>query len=126
MGIKYWHGGHTKHRLIYHVVIMPKYRKRVLRGKVAIRIKGLFFEACKVNQWWIDEIKVMTDHIHFLIQLPATISISTAVGRLKGGSSKIFRKEFPELEEFLWGDSVWSDGYFAESIGKTNYDHVKQ
>jgi len=48
------------------------------------------------------------------------------VNFLKGGSSRILRSEFPELEEFLWGDSFWSDGYFAESVGKTNFTEVKK
>jgi len=44
---------------------------------------------------------------------------------IKGGSSRVIRKEFPELEEFLWGDSFWSDGYFAESVGKVNESTIK-
>ena len=126
MGLKYWVGGHTKHRLIYHVVITPKYRRRVLRGKIARRIRELFYEACKVNWWWIDEITILTDHIHFLIQLQARTPISKAVQILKGGSSKVLRKEFPEIKEFLWGDSFWADGYFAETVGKVNYSQIKK
>lgn len=44
---------------------------------------------------------------------------------LKGGTSRVKRKEFPELEEFLWGDIVWADGYFAEGVGRINEDIVK-
>ena len=126
MELKYWRGAHTKHRLLFHLVFIPKYRKRVLRGKVAYRVQGLFYEACKVNNWWIDEIKVLTDHVHMMIQIQPTESVSEVVQRLKGGSSRILRKEFPELEEFLWGDSFWADGYFAETVGKTSYTVVKE
>lgn len=126
MALKYWRGAHTKHRLLYHLVFIPKYRKRVLRGEVAYRVQGLFYEACKVNNWWIDEIKVLTDHVHMMIQIQPTESVSEVVQRLKGGSSRILRKEFPELEEFLWGESFWSDGYFAETVGKTSYKVVKE
>ena len=125
MVLKYWTGAHTKHRLLFHLVFLPKYRKRVLRGKVAIRIKNLFYEACKVNGWWIEEIKILDDHLHLLIQIKARESIAKVVNQLKGGSSKTLRKEFPELEEFLWGDSFWSDGYFAETVGKMNFTQVK-
>jgi len=104
---------------------MPKYRKRVLIGEVARRVQGLFYEACKVNMWWIEEIKVLSDHIHFVIQIQATESIAWVVQQLKGGSSRILRKEFPELEEFLWGDSFWSDGYFAETVGRTSLANIK-
>lgn len=126
MGLKYWTGGHTKHRLIYHVVITPKYRKRILRGKIASRIRELFYEACKVNMWWIDEMNILKDHVHFLIQLQPNTPLSKSIRYLKGGSSRILRKEFPEIEEFLWGDSFWADGYFAETIGKTNYSQIKK
>jgi putative transposase len=71
-----------------------------------------------MNQWFIHELEVMEDHVHLLIQLPATIPIAKAAMYLKGGSSRVIRKEYPELEEFLWGDSFWQDGYFAESNGR--------
>ena len=126
MGLKYWKGAHTRHRLMYHIVVIPKYRRRVLRGKVAKKIHELFYEAAKVNWWWIEEIKVLPDHVHLLIQLPADINVSEAVNQLKGGSSRVLRQEFAELEEFLWGDSFWADGYFAETVGKKNFEAVKE
>lgn len=53
-------------------------------------------------------------------------SVSEAVRVLKGGTSKIIHKEFPELDEFLWGDSFWADGYFAESIGHVGEEVVRK
>lgn len=126
MGLKYWHGAHTKHRLMFHLVFTPKYRRRVLRGKVAERLRLIFYEACKVNWWWIEEIKVLPDHLHMLIQIQPTESVSQVVNHLKGGSSRRLREEFPELEEFLWGDSFWSDGYFAKTVGHANYAEIKK
>ena len=52
-----------------------------------------------------------------LIQVEPRVSVARVVQMLKGGTSRKIRQEFPELEEFLWGDSFWADGYFAESIG---------
>jgi len=60
----------------------------------------------------------MPDHLHMLLQLPPRVPIPKAVQYLKGGTSKVIRKEFPELEEWLWGDSLWADGYFVETIGR--------
>ena len=68
MGLKYWSGAHTKHRLLYHLVWLPKYRKRVLDGDVAIRLQNLLYEAAQVNRWWIDELKIMPDHVHLMVQ----------------------------------------------------------
>ncbi len=126
MGFKYWHGSHTKHRLAYHIVWVPKFRKRVLQGKVAKRVRDLIYQACIVNRWWVDELNVMTDHIHMIIQIQPTVSVSKAVHIIKGGTSRVLRKEFPELEEFIWGDSFWADGYFAESVGSRNISEMKK
>jgi len=115
---RYWKGAHTRHRLQYHLIWIPKYRKRVLRGKIAIRLKGLLYEGCKMNRWWIHRINIQHDHVHVLIQLKPSDSVAKTVQLLKGATSRIIRKEFPELEEFLWGDSFWADGYFVETVGK--------
>ena len=87
----YWTGSHTKHRLLYHFVFVPKYRKRVLSSKVSQRVEALFQECCQVNGWQIHELEIMPDHIHLLIQLPTTITPAEAIKYLKGGSSKILR-----------------------------------
>ena len=91
-----------------------------MRGKVAIRVKELLYQACEVNRWWIHRIAIKPDHIHINIQINPTDSIASVAQKLKGGSSKVIRDEFPELEEFLWGDSFWADGYFAETIGNVD------
>lgn len=44
---------------------------------------------------------------------------------MKGGTSRAIRSEFPELEEFLWGTSLWADGYFAESVGRVTESRIK-
>ena len=117
---KYWVGAHSKHRLMYHIVWIPKYRKRILKGKIVGRLTELFQQCAMINRWEIHELNIQIDHVHMLVQLRQDISVSRAVQLLKGGSSKKIREEYPELEEFLWGDSFWADGYFAESVGQIN------
>ena len=123
---KYWTGAHTRHRLQYHLVWIPKYRKRVLVGKVAVRLQELVREAAYVNRWVIHELNVQRDHVHMLIQVEPRVSVAKVVQVLKGGTSTKIRREFPELEEFLWGDSFWADGYFAESIGTVQEEMVRK
>ena len=123
---KYWTGAHTKYRLKYHLVWIPKYRKRVMRGKIAVRIQELFYECAKLNSWYIEELEIRPDHVHMLIQMRPNIMLSKAVQYFKGGSSRVLRKEFPELEEFLWGDSFWADGYFAETVGIAHEEMLKK
>ena len=126
MALKYWTGGHTKHRLLYHLVWIPKCRKRVLQGKVAARLRHFLYEACKVNRWWIEEVKILPDHVHVLIQVQATETVAEVVQKLKGGTSYLLQKEFPGLEEFIWGDHFWADGYFAETVGARSFAAVKR
>lgn len=126
MAFKYWTGSHTKHRLLYHIVFIPKARQPVLTGKIAIRLRHFIFEACKTNWWWVDEVKILPDHVHLLLQLPPKQAVSEAVQILKGGTSRLLRKEFPDLHVFIWGDSLWADGYFAETIGVRNAIEVKK
>jgi putative transposase len=123
---EYWCGAHTKHRVKVHLVWVPKYRKRVLMGEVADRLKILLEMGCEMNEWYIHELAVKADHVHLLIQINPRDSISKVVQILKGGTSKVIRQEYPELEEFLWGDSFWSDGYFAESVGIANEEVIQK
>lgn len=126
MSLKYWTGSHTKYRLLFHLVFIPKFRRDVLSTPIATRLKNLFYEACKDNNWWIDELEILPDHVHMLIQIRPNESLSSVVKILKGGSSKVLREEFPNTREFRWSDDFWSTGFFAESIGKQNYDSVKK
>jgi putative transposase len=121
----WWHGAHTTHRNLYHIVFVPKYRRAVLRGKLVRRLQHLWYECCKINKWYIHELQIMPDHVHILIQLPPRISVSKAVQYLKGGSSKVIRREYPELEEWLWGDSLWQDGSFSETVGRGSEDAMR-
>lgn len=123
---KYWTGGHTKFRLMYHIVWIPKYRKRVLSGKIAKRLEFLFYQCAEINKWLIEELNIQPDHVHMMIQLRPSVSVSKAVQLFKGGSSKKIREEFPELEEFLWGDSFWADGYFVETCGKFSEEVIRK
>ncbi len=64
--IKYWKGAHTKHRHMFHIVWTPKYRKRILKGTVAVRIEALLRQCAEVNRWEIHELNVQPDHVQFL------------------------------------------------------------
>jgi len=110
---------------MYHIVWIPKYRKRVLKGALAKRLEVLFYECAEVNGWEIEELNIQVDHVHMMVQIKPNTSVSYVVQMFKGGSSRKVREEFPELEEFLWGDSFWGDGYFAETFGQRNEQAVR-
>jgi putative transposase len=79
-----------------------------------------------MNGWWISEIAIQEDHLHIVVQIPPQYSVAEMVQIFKGGTSRILRKEYPDLEEFLWGDSFWADGYFAGTVGQVNEEVVKK
>lgn len=111
---------------MYHLVWVPKYRKRILRGALVTRLEELFRQCAEINGWQIHELNVRSDHVHMLVQLKPAISVSRAVQLLKGGSSRVVRSEFPELDEFLWGDSFWGDGFFAETAGYCSEERIRE
>jgi len=111
---------------MYHLVWIPKYRKRVLKDKVAERIKELLHECADLNRWKIEELNIQLDHVHVLVRMRPEVSVSKMVQLFKGMSSKVIRKEFPELQEFLWGNSFWADGYFAETTGQINESRIRE
>lgn len=123
---EYWHGSSTTHRILTHLVWCPKYRRRVLQGKIAERLYELLRQAAEMNKWKIHEINIQKDHVHMLLQSRTSERISDVVQIFKGGSSRVIRLEHPELEEFLWGNSFWSDGYFAESVGRVNEQTIRE
>jgi putative transposase len=87
---------------------------------LAKRLEELIIECSHVNNWEIHELSIQKDHVHLLIQTRPRENVAKVVQLIKGGSSKVIRREFPKLREFLWGKSLWGDGYFAESIGVKN------
>ena len=108
-----------------HIVWIPKYRKRILKGKIKNRIEELLQECADVNRWKIEELNIQEDHVHMVLKFHTDKSVSKIVQLFKGKTSRIIRKEFPELEEFYWGDNFWAEGYFAETVGSVSLEIIK-
>ena len=79
-----------------------------------------------MNRWWINELSVREDHDHLVIQTKPNDSVAEVVQTLKVETSRVILEEFPGLEEFLWGDNFWADGYFDEAVGNVDEEVVKQ
>ena len=121
---KYWRGAHTKHRHMYHIVWLPKYRKKVLQGRVKERLEVLLRECAEVNGWEIQELNIQLEHVNLAIQLPPSISVSRAVNLLKGRASKMLREELPEIKKLLWGNDFWAEGFFSETYGHCSEETI--
>ena len=111
---------------MYHLVWIPKYRRRTLTGKIAKRVTELLHECADMNRWKIEELSVQSDHVHVLVRMRPDVSVSRMVQLFKGMSSHAIREEFPEMKEFVWGKSFWADGYFAETVGQVNETRIRE
>jgi putative transposase len=117
---------HSSYSLYYHLVWAPKYRRRVLDGKVGERAKQIIEAISAKYGYKVDTLKVSPDHIHLLVSLPPRISIVEAVRTLKSVTAKTLLEEFPELKKHLWQGSLWTRGYAVNSVGGLNLDTVRQ
>ena len=119
-------GAHTVHSLFYHVVWVPKYRRRILDGQVGVRAEEVIRQVAKEYGYVIDTLKVSPDHVHLLLRLPPRQSVADAVRVLKSITARTLFQEFPGLKMHLWKGSLWADGYCVNTIGGLNLDIVRQ
>ena len=111
---KYIGNGNCKFNVSYHIVWIPKYRKKVLVGNIELRFKQLLIEKIFALGLVVGAIECMPDHVHLFIKTNTNIKISFIVKMLKGYSSRILRLKFGNLRKFK---NLWAPGYFCESIG---------
>jgi len=119
-------GAHTKTDLKVHLVWIPKYRKKVLTGQIAIRTRDLLRQIAMEHELEIISGKVAKDHIHMFISYRPTQNISKIMQWLKGISSRILLQEFPHLRKQFWGRHLWARGYLAVSSGNIIDEMIQQ
>ena len=110
----------TRYDLRYHFVFAPKYRKRVLTGKIAKSVEGIIKFACQINDWEIFELAINKDHVHLYMGFSPKWSPSEIMNIIKGGTSRKIRDLYPNLDEVYWGSTFWGDGYMVKSVGEIN------
>jgi len=108
---------HAVYDLKYHIIWVPKYRKLVLKGGLARRLKEVFQEIAERYEFEIDTMEVREEHVHLFLTAPPRYSPSEIVQIMKSISAKVVFREFPEVEKQLWGGELWNDGYFVRSVG---------
>src|SRR3972149_4169190 len=123
---RYRYGAHTKHDLKAHVVWIPKYRKRVLTGEVAIRVRDVLRQIALEHDLQIISGKVGKDHIHVFLSYRPYQDISTIVQWLKGISSRVLLQEFAHLRKQFWGKHLWARGYFVVSSGTITDEMIQE
>ena len=102
----------------------PKYRRKVLREKIANRLKEIILEKQEEFSYSVIEMEVMLDHVHLLLDINPKIGVYTVVSKIKGVTSRILREEFPELKTKL--PTLWTHSRFISSVGSVSLEVVQQ
>ncbi len=102
----------------YHIVWVPKYRYRVLTGRIGDEVKRSISQQVARLGFRLVELNIQKDHIHLLAKVPPKVSISHFMGVLKGKTAlRVFHK-FPELKtKPYWGNHFWANGYCVDTVG---------
>ena len=111
--------GHTAYRTEYHVVWIPKYRRRILNPGLAAYLKWLLARLIReMAGVEIVELNIQIDHLHMVMIIPPRYSVCAVMGRLKGRSASELRVKFDWLKKVYWKENiVWSPGYFVSTVG---------
>jgi putative transposase len=118
---------HTKHvtyKLAYHFVCCPKYRKKILVGKLATFLEQEIRPICEAHPWTIGALNVQPDHVHLFLNAPPHVAPSQIAHTLKGMTARKVFQCFPEIKQQLWGGALWSRSYYVGSLGDMSVDVV--
>lgn len=119
-------GSHSRYDLKVHVVWITKYRKKILKGDISVRVRELIREICKANDVVIVKGYISLDHVHLLLSYPPSLPVSKLVQYLKGKTSRRMLQDYTELRKAFWGQHLWARGYFAASVGTVTDEIVKE
>jgi putative transposase len=119
--------GHGVYQTEYHVVWIPKYRRRILKSGVREYLSKLFPNILKkMPGCEIIEKNVQVDHIHMVMIIPPRYAVSAVIGQIKQSTASQLRKKFKWLEKAYWKEQiVWSSGYYVSTIGLKEESIIK-
>ena len=105
---------------------MAKYRRRVFDGPAIDALRGLFANVCADFEASLIEMDGEDDHVHLLVEYPLKVAVSNLVNSLKGVSSRLLRRQRPNIQTRDWKGVLWSPSYFASSCGGAPISIVRQ
>ena len=109
---------HVRWECKYHIIIMPKYRKKILYGTVRKRVGEILRTLARQKGIEIIEGHLCKDHIHMAMSIPPKYSIAMIIGFLKGKSAIMLNREYSKGKKNYYGKHFWSRGYYVSTIGK--------
>ena len=113
---------HSKWDCKYHLVFVPKYRKKKLYGEIRRYLGQVFHELARQKECKILEGHMVQDHVHMLIAIPPKYSVSEIVGYIKGKSAIAVARQFSGRKRNFNGESFWARGYAVSTVG---YEELK-
>jgi putative transposase len=108
---------HTKWMCKYHIVFTPKYRRKIIYGKIRGDIRDIIKDLCKWKGIEILEGHMMPDHIHLLVSIPPKYSISAVMGYVKGKSAMMIFDRHSNLKYKFGNRKFWAEGYYVSTVG---------
>ena len=109
---------HTKWECKYHVVFIPKYRRKTLYGQLRGHLGEVFRKLAQQKECSIEEGHVMPDHVHMLISIPPKYAVSQVIGFIKGKSAIHLARTYGERKRNFVGQHFWARGYFVSTVGR--------
>jgi len=108
---------HTRWECKYHVVWIPKYRKKKIFGELRRELGSVLRELARQKQSEILEGKMMVDHIHMLIAIPPKYAVSQVIGYIKGKSAIHIARNYGGRQRNFTGEHFWARGYYVSTVG---------
>ena len=109
---------HTRWECKYHVVFIPKYRKKVIFGQIRKELGDVFRRLARQKESVIEEGHLMSDHVHMMISIPPKYAVSQVVGFIKGKSAIHIARVYSGRRRNYVGQHFWARGYFASTVGR--------
>ena len=117
---------HSVFKLHYHLIMCIKYRKNVLNNEVSNRLREIFEHIAPKYNITLDEWNHDIDHIHILFRGQPNSELSKFINTYKSASSRLIKKEYPQIRKSLWKEMFWSQSYCLISTGGVTVDIIKQ
>lgn len=120
-------GRHCVYNLQAHLVFVTKYRYNVFSNHHLIRMQEIIENVCHDLECELIEFNGETDHIHLIVSYPPKLPLSKLINSLKGVTSRLLRKEYPDLHDRYWANAtLWSPNYYANSCGEATIATLNQ
>ncbi len=109
---------HTKWECKYHVVFIPKYRKKRIYGGIRRSLGEVFRRLAEQRESQVEEGHLMPDHVHMMLSIPPKYSVAQVIGYIKGKSAIYIAREFAGRKRNFVGQHFWARGYFVSTVGR--------